>query len=235
MSVEVCGERCVSESDSFIDEVSEEVRRDRLYGMYKRYGWIALGAVLLIVGAAAFNEWRKAQTLSTSQAAGDQILSALEVEDPAGRVAALEELSFADAGKQALVKLQEAAMLVEDGRPDEAVAVYQGVAAQSELGLVYTDLAKLKIVLTQPEIEEATALIEELSALDRPFRLLAIEQRALAAIRAGTPDAAIEDLAAIISDNMTTQDLRDRAQQLTVVLGGEVPQTPSLLSPGEDG
>jgi len=59
----------VSETDSFIDEVSEEVRRDQLYGVFRKYVWIALGAVFLIVGAAAFNEWRKAQTRSANQQA----------------------------------------------------------------------------------------------------------------------------------------------------------------------
>ena len=51
----------MSDTDSFIDEVTEEVRRDRLFGLMKRYGWIAALAVLLIVGGAAWNEWRKAQ------------------------------------------------------------------------------------------------------------------------------------------------------------------------------
>ena len=40
----------MSETDSFIDEVNEEVRRDRLYAALRRYGWIAIVAVLAIVG-----------------------------------------------------------------------------------------------------------------------------------------------------------------------------------------
>jgi len=225
----------VSETDSFIDEVSEEVRRDQLYGVFKKYAWIALAVVVLIVGAAAFNEWRKAQTKSANEMAGDQILSALEIQDSAGRVDALAGISFDDTGKQALLKLQEAAMLVEDGRIEEAAAVYEAAAALPDAGLVYTDLAKLKLVLIEPETDAAPALIEELSALDRPFRLLAIEQRALASVRSGDVEAALTDLTAIIQDNLTTQDLRERAQQLTVVLGGEVPQIPSLLPTSEDG
>ena len=51
----------MSESESFINEVTEEVRRDRLFRLARRYGWIAVVAVLVIVGAAAVNEWRKAQ------------------------------------------------------------------------------------------------------------------------------------------------------------------------------
>ncbi len=51
----------MSDTDSFIDEVSEEVRRDRLYATFRRYGWIAILAVLLLVAGATWNEWRKGQ------------------------------------------------------------------------------------------------------------------------------------------------------------------------------
>lgn len=225
----------MSETDSFIDEVSEEVRRDQLYGVFRKYAWIALGAVVLIVGAAAFNEWRKAQTRAASEAAGDRILEALEIQDSSARVDALTRISFDDAGKQALVKLQEAAMLVEDGRIEEAAAVYEAVSSLDEAGDVYTDLAKLKRIIIQPEAEGVQSLIEELTALDRPFRLMAIEQRALASIRSGDIEAALTDLSAIVLDNLTTQELRERSQQLIVVLGGEVPELPSLLPTNENG
>ncbi len=225
----------MSETDSFIDEVSEEVRRDQLFGVFKKYAWIALTLVVIIVGAAAFNEWRKSQVLAQTQAAGDQILSALEIQDPSERIDALAGLSFEDAGKQALVKLQEASMLAEEGRIDEAVAVFEAVASLDVAGLVYTDLAKLKLVLIAPEVDGAEAMIEELASLDRPFRLLALEQRALASVRSGDTDAALTDLQAILTDTQTTQDLRERTQQLTVVLGGEVPPMPSLLPENGDG
>ena len=45
----------MSNPDSFIREVTEEVRRDRLYGYVRRYGWIAALLVLLVVGGAAWN------------------------------------------------------------------------------------------------------------------------------------------------------------------------------------
>ena len=38
----------MSDTDSFIDEVTEEVKRDRLFAMMKRYGWIAVVIVLLL-------------------------------------------------------------------------------------------------------------------------------------------------------------------------------------------
>ena len=36
----------MSDTDSFIDEVTEEVRKDRLYGYLRRYGWIAVLVIL---------------------------------------------------------------------------------------------------------------------------------------------------------------------------------------------
>ena len=40
------GDTSVSNPESFIDEVNEEVRRDRLYQNIRRYGWIAVVVVL---------------------------------------------------------------------------------------------------------------------------------------------------------------------------------------------
>jgi len=71
----------VSDTDSFINEVSEEVRRDALYGYLRRYGWIAILVVVLLVGGAAYNEYNKAQTTAASQDAGDQLLTALAQDD----------------------------------------------------------------------------------------------------------------------------------------------------------
>ncbi len=51
----------MSNNDSFIDEVTEEVRRDRLFGLYRKYGWIGLVLILGIVGGTAANEWLKSR------------------------------------------------------------------------------------------------------------------------------------------------------------------------------
>ena len=39
----------MSNPDSFIDEVTEEVRRDRLFRLFRKYGWIGGVVVALIV------------------------------------------------------------------------------------------------------------------------------------------------------------------------------------------
>ncbi|MBC7675342.1 MAG: hypothetical protein H7173_04675, partial [Rhodoferax sp.] len=48
----------MSNNESFIDEVTEEVRRDKLFAMFRRYGWIGVLLVVGIVGGAAWTEWQ---------------------------------------------------------------------------------------------------------------------------------------------------------------------------------
>ena len=48
----------MSDTDSFIEEVSEEVRRDKLFATMRKYGWIAVLIVLLLVGGTVYREFR---------------------------------------------------------------------------------------------------------------------------------------------------------------------------------
>ena len=101
----------MSDTDSFIEEVSEEVRRDRLFGYMRRYGWIAVLAILALVGGAAWNEYSKSQARAKAQGAGNAILAALEADEPQERVKALEALQSEDItqGAKAVVSLMQAA------------------------------------------------------------------------------------------------------------------------------
>ena len=91
----------MSNTDSFIDEVTEEVRRDRLFGYFRRYSWIPAVVIVALVGGTAYNEWSKAQVAQVAQARGDALLDALELEDLAERKVALN--AMAREGEDALV------------------------------------------------------------------------------------------------------------------------------------
>ena len=45
----------MSDTDSFIEEVTEEVRRDQLYKYVRKYGWIAIALVVGVVGGIEQN------------------------------------------------------------------------------------------------------------------------------------------------------------------------------------
>jgi hypothetical protein len=48
----------MANTDSFIDEVNEEVRRDRLFAFFRKWAWLAILIVVLVVGGAAYLEYR---------------------------------------------------------------------------------------------------------------------------------------------------------------------------------
>jgi hypothetical protein len=213
----------VTERDSFLEEVAEEVRRDRMFTLMRRYGWIAVLAVLLIVGGAGWNEWRKAQAIERAQATGDAILGALSLSDPQARAEALAALEARDPGAQAAVEMLRAGALAEAGDEAAAAEVLDRVGG-AELAPIYGQLAAFKALLQRTDTltpEERRQGFSQLASAGGPLRLLAEEQVALAEIESGANDAALERLETIRADAEATPGLRRRAAQLIVALGGE--------------
>jgi hypothetical protein len=214
----------LSNTDSFIDEVTEEVRRDRFYAGLRRYGWIGALLVLGLVGGAAWNEWRKAEADAAAQAMGDRVLAALDATDPIVRATGLSEVP-ASGDAAALVALLAAGAQRDGG--DTAAAVARLTALESDPGLspLYRQLATLKRLMlagaagTPPadRIAELTAL----TAPGAPFRQLAEEQIALAEAEGGDTEAAIARLRALLQEDGVSAGLRTRAQQTIVALGGD--------------
>jgi len=213
----------VSETDSFIEEVSEEVRREKLFGYLRRYGWIAILAVVLLVGGAAYNEYNKAQTRNAAQAQGDAILDALEMGAGPERAEALAAIAPSDASAPIVAMLQSADALEADDAAGAAEVLNKIINDQAQPKL-YRDLATLKhTILTTGETdpEDRITALASLTTPGSTFRVLAEEQIALAEIEKGDTEAAILRLRALLEDTEATQGLRVRVQQLIVSLGEE--------------
>ncbi len=215
----------LSETDSFIEEVTEEVRRDKLFALMRKYGWIAILAVLLIVGGAAYNEWRKAQEQAAAQALGDSLIAALEIEDATARADALSKITAQSQGAQAVVSLLASAEAKNSGNSERAISELVKLENNSELPAAYREMAVLKHILLAGKdmpVAERRSKLETLAVAGAPFRLLAQEQLAMLDIEEDKKDAAISRLQDIISDVEVSAGLRSRASQLIVVLGGKV-------------
>ncbi|MCF2872179.1 tetratricopeptide repeat protein [Octadecabacter sp. G9-8] len=214
----------MSNSETFMDEVTEEVRKDQLFGYMRKYGWIAVLVVLVVVGGTAFSEFRKAQVENAAQAAGDTILSALEIDDNTERAAALAAIE-ATGGAGAITGLLAAADLTETGDIAGAVAALETVALDGEAPQVYRDLATLKSVMVQHDTLSADArraMLSGLAMAGSSFRLIAQEQLAMIAVETGDVDDAIGQFVAIAQDAEVTRGLRERAFTMIVALGGDL-------------
>jgi hypothetical protein len=211
----------VSNPESFIDEVSEEVRRDQLFAMMKRYGWIAVLLVVVLVGGAAWTEYSRAKATAAAQATGDGILAALEFDDNAQRSEALAALPAS-----AITALMTSSELQLSGDLEAAAAALDGLVADMTVAQVYRDIAAFKAILLRHDVmspEDRKIALALLAAPGGELRLLAMEQMALADIELGDIEAALAGLTWILEDAGVTRGLRDRASSLIVALGGEVP------------
>ncbi|MDD8022031.1 MAG: hypothetical protein PHX82_02825 [Paracoccaceae bacterium] len=210
----------MDETDSFINEVTEEVRRDKLFAALRKYGWIGVVAALAIVGGAAFNEWSKSKAQAESEAFGDAILAAVQADAPR---TAFETIS-ADGARASVVALMAAAEATADDDMQAALAAYRQIAADPATPASLRDLARLKAVIVTGTAMDPAERESELVALAQPgapYRLLAIEAQANAALAAGDPDQAITLARQILNDAEVTAGLQQRATELIVALGGD--------------
>jgi hypothetical protein len=215
----------LSNPDSFIEEVTEEVRRDRLFRLFRKYGWIGVVIILGLVGGTAWTEWTKAQQASRAQAFGDAVIDALDHGAPEERREALAAVP-ADGTQAAMLNL----ILSSDPKEDKAatLAALDKVATDTTLSPAYRDLAVLRQVLVagadMPLADRRTAL-EGINIAGRPYRVLAAEQLAYLLIEEGKTDDAIAALTTLMQDQEASGQLRARLGQVVTALGGTLPET----------
>ncbi|MGP6085716.1 tetratricopeptide repeat protein [Antarctobacter jejuensis] len=218
----------MSDADSFIEEVTEEVKRDRLFAWMRKWGWVGVLIVVLIVGGTAYREWRIASAETQAQAFGDSVVTALDGSDAAARIGALEAIEAPTTGAQAVLDMLTAAEEGTAGDDAEAVKRLQAVADNSEIPSIYRQIASYKALTRGTEVlsvDERRAGFEALAVPGQPLRLLAEEQLALIDIEIGERQAALTRLGRLVEDSEATQGLRRRASQLIVALGGTPPGT----------
>ena len=210
----------MSETDSFIDEVSEEVRRDKLYAMMRKYGWVAVVIVLALVGATAFREYKIASADMVAQQTGDAISEAMALQNPQARAKALSEIKANDKNMAVIALLK--AVEQESGedftgslKTLEAIEASQAPPAYRELALFK------KLLMEDSGLSEGARLagLNELAMSASPYALFAQEQLALIDLTKGRKEAAINRLSQIMEDANLSQSLRQRVSQLMIILG----------------
>jgi hypothetical protein len=207
----------LSETDSFIQEVTEEVRQDRMFALWKKWGPYVLAALVLVVGAAALWSWNRAQEEAEAEARGAVLLAA-----DADPQAAADQL---EPPARIVADFAAAAALGRSGDTAAAAERYRQIAARDDLAGHYRQLALLQAVRLEASSAEPSAALAELGPLieSSPYSLLARELAAALHLRAGDREAAHAELQAILADPRATANLRLRAQELLTASGGELP------------
>lgn len=224
-----------NQNDSFIDEVTDELRRDRFFAALRRYGLIVLLGIFGIIGGAVWWEMSRSQNEKAAQQFGDAVLQAESASDPAAALAAID--TDGSTGRTALAGLLTGGAQLAKG--DHLKAAEDQLALAGKIGNsdpILRDLALLKAVMAAgADMDPATrdASLTELSQPGRPFELLALEQKAVALIEADRSEDAVTLIRQIQNKDGLSEGLRGRLAELMITLGVE--PTPEASNPALTG
>lgn len=214
--------------DLFIEEVTEELQRERAYKMFRRYGPYVGGVVVAIVLAASVNEYLKSVETSEAREAGAALLTAGDTSNMELAAAAYaERASDLEGGAALLAQMHAGALRADTGDAEAAAEAFQSAASSAETDQpLYADLAILRATLARfdsAEPDRSIAALEPLSDEGRPFRPLALELLGLAEMKAGRTDQARVRLEEAFQAWEASPQARRRVSELLEGLGAASP------------
>jgi hypothetical protein len=208
-----------------IREIDEDLRRENLEKLWRKYGIYLLGlAVVIVLAIAGYTGWQRYSESYRAERAR-QYESVLQL-IAAGDAKASEELAVLaadDDGYGALARLQAAALKAKAGDVAGAVAIYEQLAADGSVDEQLRQLALILLALHTADTAAPDALTERLQPLTEPgnpWRYSALEITAVLAHRSGDTAKAQEILTGLADDLDAPQALRQRATEMLAALKG---------------
>ena len=207
-------------------EVDEELRRDNAAKLWKKYGRGIVGfCVAVVLAVAGFQAW-KAYDLKRRGEQSEQFAEALDLAaagETGAALSSLGELSDSRGGGYPGLAVFEAARLrAQTGDVDGAIALWDRMARDTDLGPGFQNLAAMLSVLHRfddgdPEI--LAQQLDRLAAEGQAFRASAMELQALLALRQGDRRRARELYTLIADDLGAPGALHARAAQILQAIG----------------
>lgn len=222
------------QEEAFLREVDEELRREQIQTMWKRYGRYGLGALLLLLAAfAAFLFWRT-QTLENAEAHGEALSAAIADVQAGRKTDAGKKLDTlvaeGGAGYRVAALFAKAALAADKGDTKGAAAIYASIAADEGAAQPYRHIALIRQTLIEYDSLQPQQVIDRLKPLTiegGPFFGTAGELSAIAMMRLNRPLEAGRLLATVARDPQTPSTLQARAGRLATSLGADVSAKPA--------
>jgi len=217
--------------DSFIREVEEELRSDRLKGFWDRFGTIVIGIAILIVVATAGYRGYEYFTDHQASASGDRFLAALNLANEGKSDEALTALQALEAdgygAYPVLARMRAATVLQEKGDVEGAVAAFDAVAADTAAPDAVRDMARIRaayILVDTGSAADVAERAEPLSSDNQPLRHAAREALGLAAWKEGRLADAKTLFQQIVDDATAPRNAQQRASIMLdlITASGEV-------------
>lgn len=210
----------------FLREVDENLRRDQIRDLAKRYGgWMIAGMVLFLVAVGGWLLWQQHQATKAAEATEElsQIFSDIGAGNTRTANSRLQTLSHS--GSKALrgsAVFARAALALQQNDSKSATALYKEIAGDGGLPAPYRDLALIRqtaIEFDSLKPEQVVARLQPLAKPGNPWFGSAGEMTAMAYIKQGKRLQAGRLFAALAADGQVPDSIRARSVQIAGSLG----------------
>ena len=206
------------ESESFIKEVSDELKRDRLFKALNKFKWPLFAIIVLLVGAVGGYEYYKFDKKSRAQKNGEFLISAIESLKENGQTVTKK---IDNKFTSVLIKLNEAKYFEEKGDMKSASAAYKYIISQYGENKFFNHYSKFQLYLMDPakslsEVKKIK-ILDELSAPDGPLKLLALEQKLYLYVKINDLENIKSQVDLILSDQGITPEQVTRIKDVESV------------------
>ncbi len=205
--------------DSFIREVDEELRSDKMQDFWKRYGKILIGGAIAVVLVTAGSRYYEYYTNQKAAEAGDAFISAVQLAEQGKHDEALTTLVELESNDspayKAMALMRGASELAAKGDVDEAIKKYDAVAANADADDTIKAIANLRaglLLVDSGTVAQVEARVGPLSAPGAPFRASAREAIGLAHFKAGDLENAFKQYESLSKDVETPRALGQRVR-----------------------
>ena len=213
-------------NETFLREVDENLRRDRLRDFAKKYGGLLVSALVLFLAASGGFIWWQQHKAERSGRQVEQIAEIFKNIGggaPGNAPQQLDELSNSGSkAVRATAMLTRAALAVQQNDLKLAKAKYAEIAADSSLPKPYRDAALIRqtaLEFDQIPPQEVVSRLEPLAKPGEPWFGSAGEMTAMALVKQGQKTQAAQLFAAIAKDRNVPDSIRERSVQIAGSLG----------------
>jgi hypothetical protein len=214
------------DNETFYREVDEELRRDRMMTLWRRFGKLVIAALVLFLALLAFGIWWHGHRVETAGARGEQLLAAFDDVASGKKDAAKGKLDAlardGTAGYQAAALFTKADLAIEANDLKTAAALFHQAAADTGLPQPYRDLATVRMTAIEYDGLQPQAVVDRLKPLavaGGPFFGSAGEMVALSYMKLNKPQEAGRLFAALARDKKVPDSIRSRSAQMAASLG----------------
>ena len=208
------------ETENFIQEIREEVRKDKLFKTLRRYRWILFGLIFGIILGVSGYEYYKYNRKISSEANGQLLFKYIEsIENKTE-----EDLNVSsDSFVVSITKLHKAKFMVEEGNLNLAKKLYEEVIQSPGSGSFFKKYSMLMLYLLSPaeSLSDSNKIktLDQLSAPDSPFQILALEQKLLLFLKLKDLEKAKNYISLIVENPGVTSEQLERIKEVKELYG----------------